>query len=99
MTEKKPHQSLLIPRDNKFHVGNKQDGKHYWLTPPDLYDRLNGEFCFDFDPAPYPLPEGFDGLTCDRGAQSAVRANEMLMKYAVFWMDTPCIPVNDNEKN
>lgn len=22
---------------NKFHIGNGADGKHYWLTPPDLY--------------------------------------------------------------
>jgi hypothetical protein len=25
-----------IPKENKFHVGNGQDGKHYWLTPPEL---------------------------------------------------------------
>jgi len=44
------------------------DGKHYWLTPPDLYARLSAEFGpFDFDPCPYPLPEGFDGLTCEWG--------------------------------
>jgi hypothetical protein len=23
------------PEDNKFHVGNGGDGKHYWLTPPE----------------------------------------------------------------
>lgn len=22
---------------NKFHDGNGDDGKHYWLTPPDVY--------------------------------------------------------------
>jgi hypothetical protein len=26
---KKPHQSQLLPRDNKFHAGNGADGKHY----------------------------------------------------------------------
>lgn len=57
---------------NKFHAGNGDDGKHYWLTPPDLYARLNAEFAFDFDPCPFPLPEGFDGLTCDWGASSYV---------------------------
>ena len=52
--------------DNKFHKG-AQDGKHYWLTPPDLYKELDEIHGFDFDPCPYPLPEGFDGLTCDWG--------------------------------
>ncbi len=27
------HQSQLPPAENKFHVGNGDDGKHYWLTP------------------------------------------------------------------
>lgn len=31
------------PEDNKFHVGNNIDGKHYWLTPPDLYKELDME--------------------------------------------------------
>lgn len=48
---------------NKFHAGNGEDGKHYWLTPPDLYAQLNAEFEFTFDPCPHPIPEGFDGLT------------------------------------
>ena len=51
--------------DNKFHKGSKTDGKHYWLTPPELYESLNNEFKFDFDPCPFPLPDGFDGLTCN----------------------------------
>lgn len=44
-----------------FEKGNK-DGKHYWLTPPDLLQELNNEFNFDFDPCPYPLPDNFNGL-------------------------------------
>lgn len=52
---------------NKFHQGNGEDGKHYWLTPPDLMADLQAEFGFDFDPCPYPRPEGFDGLTCEWG--------------------------------
>lgn len=44
-----------------------KDGKHYWLTPEPLMDELNREFNFDFDPCPYPLPEGFDGLTVEWG--------------------------------
>jgi hypothetical protein len=66
------HQSQLLPDDNKFHRGNGDDGKHYWLTPPDLYARLNAEFQFDFDPCPYPLPPGFDGLTCEWGQSNYV---------------------------
>lgn len=57
---------------NKFYRGNKLDGKHYWLTPPDIYLALNNEFLFDFDPCPYPLPEGFDGLSCEWGQSNYV---------------------------
>src|SRR3546814_11981679 len=52
---------------SKFGDGNGDDGKHYWLTPPDLYAALDAEFHFDFDPCPYPKPEGFDGLTFEWG--------------------------------
>ena len=38
------------------------NGKHYWLTPPDLMEQLDDEFRFDFDPCPHPRPDGFDGL-------------------------------------
>lgn len=58
--------------NNKFHRGNGDDGKHYWLTPPDLYTALDAEFHFDFDPCPYPLPDGFDGLTCEWGRSNYV---------------------------
>lgn len=66
------HQSQLLPEDNKFHKGNGGDGKHYWLTPPALYETLNTEFSFDFDPCPFPKPDGFDGLTCEWGQSSYV---------------------------
>ena len=57
---------------NKFHEGSKSDGKHYWLTPPDVYESLNSEFLFDFDPCPFPKPDDFDGLTCDWGNSNYV---------------------------
>lgn len=66
------HQSQLTPARNKFHRGNGDDGKHYWLTPPELYARLDAEFRFDFDPCPHPLPVGFDGLTCEWGRSNYV---------------------------
>lgn len=46
--------------------------KHYWLTPPDLMATLDSEFHFDFDPCPYPRPEGFDGLNVNWGKRNWV---------------------------
>lgn len=66
------HQSQLKPADNKFHVGNEDDGKHYWITPPQLYAALHAQHEFDFDPCPHPLPPGFDGLTCEWGQSNYV---------------------------
>lgn len=61
------------PEENKFHKGNGSDGKHYWLTPPKIYDALNAEFGpFDFDPCPFPKPDSFDGLTCEWGQRNYV---------------------------
>ena len=57
---------------NKFHDGNGDDGKHYWITPPYVYGPLHAEFQFDFDPCPYPKPDDFDGLTCEWGSSNYV---------------------------
>lgn len=70
--EVKRHQSQLAPEDNKFHKGNGSDAKHYWLTPPALFDELNAEFSFTFDPCPYPKPDSFDGLTSPWGKSNYV---------------------------
>ena len=55
-----------------FDKGNSKDGKHYWLTPPELYRQLNDEFAFTFDPCPYPKPDNFDGLDAEWGESNYV---------------------------
>lgn len=68
--------SLIPPVDNiegtKFGDGNGDDGKHYWLTPPELMAALQAEFGFDFDACPHPIPEGFDGLVDPWGQSTYV---------------------------
>ena len=49
-----------------------KDGKHYWLTPPELYEKLDKEFHFDFDPCPHPCPLFFDGLGVEWGKSNYV---------------------------
>lgn len=58
-----------MPREG---IGPAKDGKHYWLTPPELLERLNQEFNFDYDACPYPRPEGFDALTEEWGNSTYV---------------------------
>jgi hypothetical protein len=55
-----------------FEGGNKSDGKHYWLTPPELWADLDAEFKFDFDPCPYPKPDDFNGLITEWGSSNYV---------------------------
>ena len=69
------HQSQLPPAENKFHVGNGDDGKHYWLTPwndPAFVSLAARYGPFNFDPCPCPKPDDFDGLTVDWGSSSYV---------------------------
>lgn len=82
----------MIPTANKFHRGNGEDQKHYWLTPLEIYVPINRYFKFDFDACPYPLPEGFDGLTCDYGKRTWVNPpfgsimHQGRKKGPTFWM-------------
>lgn len=46
------------------------DHKDDWSTPKELYDKLNAEFNFDFDPC--PLHSDFDGLTIDWGKSNYI---------------------------
>ena len=55
-----------------FEDGNKLDGKHYWLTPPELLKDMEEEFGFTFDACPYPKPDDFDGLACGWGDSTYV---------------------------
>ena len=58
-----------MPREG---IGHAKDGKHYWLTPPELMKSLQDEFHFNFDACPYPRPEGFDGLSAKWGSSTYV---------------------------
>jgi hypothetical protein len=42
------------------------------LTPPSFYDALDREFHFDFDPCPFPRPDGYDGTAVPWGRASYV---------------------------
>ena len=42
----------------------------YWITPPDLYQKLDAEFHFDFDPCPYPYKK--DGIGIEWGQSNYV---------------------------
>ena len=44
---------------------NGQLKSNYWLTPKDLYAKLDAEFHFDFDPCPYPYKR--DGIEIEWG--------------------------------
>jgi len=46
--------------------------KRYWITPPELYNKLDQEFNFDFDPCPYPRT--FDSLNIEWGNMNYVNA-------------------------
>ena len=41
--------------------------ERYWLTPPDMYRKLDEEFHFDFDPCPNPRPDGYNSLVLPWG--------------------------------
>lgn len=53
-------------------TSNRADQRHYWLMPPDKLKPLQDEFQFDFDPCPFPRPEGFDGLEVGWGKSNWV---------------------------
>ena len=40
---------------------NRTQDSEFWLVPPEIYNPLDQEFKFDFDPCPYPFVK--DGIT------------------------------------
>ena len=44
----------------------------HWATPKGLYEKLNSEFSFDFDPCPLCNISNFDGLTCKWGSSNFI---------------------------
>jgi len=44
----------------------------YWITPPEIYEPLNAEFHFDYDPCPFPKPKDYDGITAEWGQSNYV---------------------------
>lgn len=46
--------------------------KEYWLTPPDVMTGLDYIHRFDFDPCPYPRPEGYNSLIIPWGRSNYV---------------------------
>jgi len=52
-----------------IHDFSKND-KRYWLIPPEIYEKLNKEFNFTFDPCPYPKEQ--DALSIEWGESNFV---------------------------
>ena len=49
----------------KKRIKKERPKEGYWVITPEIYDPLNKEFKFDFDPCPNPKPKEFDGLEID----------------------------------
>ncbi len=50
---------------SKLGFGSKDESGDHQETPKDLYDELNKEFAFEFDPCPLHGEKLFDGLNVD----------------------------------
>ncbi len=48
-----------------------QEKREHWIIPPDIYNPLDQEFNFDFDPCPYPF-NGVDGTEVEWGQSNWV---------------------------
>lgn len=54
----------------------------HWATPKDLYDKLNLEFRFNFDPC--PLHSLYDGLQSDWGSSNFINPPYSLQLKTAF---------------
>ncbi len=52
----------------KIHINNDDN----YATPPEIYNELNKEFNFDFDPCPYCEGEVVDGLSIEWGKSNYI---------------------------
>lgn len=41
-----------------------------WITPPELYEKLDEEFHFTFDPCPFPRDAGYNSLELSWGTSN-----------------------------
>jgi len=46
--------------------------KKFWLTPPEMYKKLDDEFHFDFDPCPFPRDPSYNALEVEWGLSNYV---------------------------
>ena len=58
--------------DGKVRHDFSKGTTRYWLTPPEIYKRLDDEFHFTFDACPYPRPKGYNSLEIDWGEATYV---------------------------
>lgn len=79
------HETVVIEKEGGESVKLKDDRKkeRFWLTPPNLYKRLDDEFHFDTDPCPHPRPAGYDGLKAPWGRSNYV--NPPFGGNAISW--------------
>jgi len=44
----------------------------HWITPPELYKKLDDEFHFNYDPCPFPKPKDYNGIEANWGTSNYV---------------------------
>jgi hypothetical protein len=65
----------MTPPPQKEH-GDQRDRtlkwEPHWLTPPELYKKLDDEFHFNYDPCPFPKPKDYNGIDVEWGTSNYV---------------------------